>query len=372
MDTLIQPNLHPIFVHFVVGLLFTSAAALAVSAFRPAEARWRTMLQAAGDWMLFLGLLAALGAVIAGFDAYYSVDHDGPSHAAMTTHRNWALATAAVFAGLGAWRWLRRQKRPGAVFGLAGLGAAALLTVTAWWGGELVFRYGLGVKSLPAATGEGHDHDHGDGDHGPGEAVAGSEHPHDAEEAGHAHEGDASGHADEGHDSAQGVSGDHAHPSGETRAADAAQTAQAPDTPEAAARAFHAALASQDETQVRALLAENVLILESGGAERSLEQYASHHMMSDMAFLSSVSSETLSQTSEVFGDIAWVATETALRGNFNEREIAVKSQESLVLQRAGEGWVIEHVHWSNSPLPENTGEPAAQESEEHDHSEHEH
>ena len=40
MDSLIEPNLHPIFVHFVVGLLFTSALALAASSFTPADARW--------------------------------------------------------------------------------------------------------------------------------------------------------------------------------------------------------------------------------------------------------------------------------------------------------------------------------------------
>ena len=119
MDSLIEPNLHPIFVHFVVGLLFTSALALAASSFTPADARWRSTLQAAGDWMLALGILAALGAVIAGFEAYYSVAHDGPSHAAMTTHRNWALPTTAVFAGLGVWRWLKRSEQPGTLFALS-------------------------------------------------------------------------------------------------------------------------------------------------------------------------------------------------------------------------------------------------------------
>ncbi|GGE39115.1 hypothetical protein GCM10011367_11930 [Marinicauda pacifica] len=366
MDNLIEPNLHPIFVHFVVGLLFTSALALAISAFAPADTRWRSTLQAAGDWMLGLGILAALGAVIAGFDAYYSVAHDGPSHEAMTTHRNWALPTAAAFISLGIWRWLKRSERPGALFGLAGLAAAALLTVTAWWGGALVFRHGLGVESLPAATGEGHDHDHGDGGHGHDETAAAeseSEHAHDQ----------SSGDQEHAHDG--GTPSDHARASEEGRSPTSAPAHSAPGTPEATALAFHSALASQDEAQVRSLLAEDVLILESGSAERSLEQYASHHMMSDMAFLSSVSRETLSQTAEIFGDMAWVATETVLRGRFNEREIAVKSQESLVMRREGESWIIEHVHWSNSSLQNGLSveESDRQGSEdEHDHADHDH
>ena len=39
--------------------------------------------------------------------------------------------------------------------------AALALSVTAWWGGRLVYHHGLGVAGLPQVTGEGHDHHHG-------------------------------------------------------------------------------------------------------------------------------------------------------------------------------------------------------------------
>ncbi|RME61878.1 MAG: DUF2231 domain-containing protein [Alphaproteobacteria bacterium] len=166
MQNLIEPNLHPIFVHFVIGLLFTAAVALAVVAFTPARGVWRASLQHAGDWMLLVGLVALAAAVAAGFEAYYTVAHDGPSHASMTTHRNWALATGAVFLGLGVWRWMSRGRPPSAVLAVALLVGAGLLTTTAWWGGRLVFHHGLGVASLPAASGPGHHHDgEGHGDH---------------------------------------------------------------------------------------------------------------------------------------------------------------------------------------------------------------
>lgn len=358
MDTLIQPNLHPVFVHFVVGLLFTGAILQAVTAFLPSGARWRSPLQSAGDWMLALGLIAAVGAVIAGFDAYYSVDHDAASHAAMTTHRNWALGASAVFLALGAWRFAERKQAPGAPFAVASLAAAALLTVTAWWGGEVVFQHGVGVKRLPEVQGDGHDHDHGEAGHQEAESAAGTD---DAgmDDTGHAHEdGEAGDHHDDGHPEAM-----------------AAGTGAA--TPEAAADGFHQALSQGNAAQARALLASDVLILESGGAERSLEEYASGHMNSDMAFMQAVSSQRLSRQSGTTGDMAWVATETALRGTYNDRDIAVRSQETLVLRREADQWLIAHVHWSNSPLPDDaapagdTGEAPA-EPDEHDHGDHEH
>ncbi len=51
----------------------------------------------------------------------------------------------------------------------------------------------------------------------------------------------------------------------------------------AVAERFNTALSSGDLTTVEALLAADVLILESGGAERSREEYMGHHAASDAA-----------------------------------------------------------------------------------------
>ena len=40
--------------------------------------------------------------------------------------------------------------------------SAVLISVTAFWGGKLVYEHGIGVSSLPVVTGDGHDHEHGD------------------------------------------------------------------------------------------------------------------------------------------------------------------------------------------------------------------
>src|SRR3546814_15502137 len=53
----------------------------------------------------------------------------------------------------------------------------------------------------------------------------------------------------------------------------------------AVAERFNSALSSGDLATVEALLAADVLILESGGAEHSREEYMGHHAVSDAAFL---------------------------------------------------------------------------------------
>jgi uncharacterized membrane protein len=161
MDQLIEPNLHPLIVHFVIAFLITGPMLLLASAFS-SEAR-RTGLQIAGDWMLALGTVAVIIAVAAGLQAYYSVAHDGPSHVAMTDHRNWAFVTCGAFLVFALWRFFLRHQAPSRIFVILLLVPVLALGVTGWKGGHLVYHYGIGVASLPAVTGDGHDHDHGDG-----------------------------------------------------------------------------------------------------------------------------------------------------------------------------------------------------------------
>lgn len=173
----ILPNWHPIFVHFTVALLLVAAALHVASHFvsnKTLVEQWTTVAR----WNLWIGVGATLLTVAAGMYAYYTVDHDTPSHAAMTVHRNWAIATTMLFLAIVGWElWLARHGR-GKSWLFTGLlvGAASLLLTTAWHGGELVYRHGLGVMSLPKVEGEGHAHEHPDGQgHGDAPAVQGAE-----------------------------------------------------------------------------------------------------------------------------------------------------------------------------------------------------
>lgn len=150
----IIPNWHPIFVHFTIGLLGISALFyLAGSVLK------RDHLLVVARWNLWTGALITVGTVLAGFYAYNTVNHDGPSHAAMTDHRNWALATATIFILLALWAWWKqRGSTASPAFIAIILLAAGMLAVTGYKGGEVVYRHGLGVMRMPEVSGKGHGH----------------------------------------------------------------------------------------------------------------------------------------------------------------------------------------------------------------------
>jgi ketosteroid isomerase-like protein len=126
------------------------------------------------------------------------------------------------------------------------------------------------------------------------------------------------------------------------------QTAADPAAPAVAvADAFHAALGSGDADAVLALLAEDVMVLEEGGAERSREEYAGHHLPADMAFAAATTAEVTRRAAWVEGDIAWVLTEGRTRGTFNGRPVDRLTAETMILHRGADGWRIRHIHWSS-------------------------
>lgn len=160
----IIPNWHPIFVHFSIGLLFTSVILFFGSIFLSDQSSLRGHLQLVARYNLWIGYAAALVTAFFGWLAYNSVAHDTPSHEAMTLHRNWALITLAVFLPVVLWSvFLFKQIKNGSWFFIMFLSIAALfLARTGWLGSEAVYRYGLGVMSLPQSEGDGHSHEHGE------------------------------------------------------------------------------------------------------------------------------------------------------------------------------------------------------------------
>lgn len=188
---------------------------------------------------------------------------------------------------------------------------------------------------MPAGESEDADHDHGEAghDHEHGDAAPGGgtsaepkteEHHHDD---GHSHSHDA-----------QGAS---------TRAVIPADAAE----PVAVVERFFRALAAGNTTAASSLLDPGVLIYESGRAERSRAEYASHHLASDAEFLKSATHRPLSRTGDAVGDLAWVASEARLSADTNSKVVDVITTETMVLRKTAQGWRIIHVHWSNRPAP---------------------
>lgn len=163
----IIPNWHPIFVHFTVGV-FTTAFGFYVLAYLSSFLRIVPVkivyeFEVVGRWCLWIAALMTFFTVIAGLHAYNTVKHDDISHVAMTNHRNWALPTAGLIMLLAIWSAWRyyKYKILTIIFMIALFIIQSLLVCTAWRGGELVYRHGLGVISLPHEEGEGHQHHHG-------------------------------------------------------------------------------------------------------------------------------------------------------------------------------------------------------------------
>lgn len=115
--------------------------------------------------------------------------------------------------------------------------------------------------------------------------------------------------------------------------------------------AFHAALNAGDTAAAAALMSDGVLVLESGGAERSKTAYAEHHLAADAAFQKAAQETLLRRVGGASGDLAWVASEGQVQGQVGERAIDRMTTETMLLQRTPAGWRIVHVHWSSRAAP---------------------
>ena len=153
----IIPNWHPMFVHFSIGLL-TIASVLYAMGY---VLRKQNLLIAA-RWNLWLGSLISIGTVLAGLYAYNNIAHDGALHIAMTSHRSWALPTAAVFLSLSLWAALKQRgaTQVSGLFVLLMLGSSAALAVTGYKGAEVVYRHGGGVMRMPVINADGRHGSH--------------------------------------------------------------------------------------------------------------------------------------------------------------------------------------------------------------------
>ncbi|MEG3191028.1 MULTISPECIES: YybH family protein [Novilysobacter] len=145
----------------------------------------------------------------------------------------------------------------------------------------------------------------------------------------------------------QPSSSDHAHPAAASTAAmDVPAAAQAPVE---VVDAFGKALVAGDFAEVETLLDPSVIILESGGAERSRSEYLSHHARSDAKFLSGTHSTLTHRRARVDGDTAWIASESELHASRDGKPMTLLSTETVVLNNTPEGWRIVHIHWSSRP-----------------------
>jgi len=138
-----MPNFHPIFVHFPIALLSLSLVLeiLAVLLRRDDLSKMGWVLQVCGTGGILLAVISGLQAVAA-----ISIPETATEHFEM--HEQLGLVVAAIFAGLLLWRIGAKGKFPSRgqrwFYALFIVGVSAMW-VGAWYGGLLVYYFGVGV-----------------------------------------------------------------------------------------------------------------------------------------------------------------------------------------------------------------------------------
>ena len=112
--------------------------------------------------------------------------------------------------------------------------------------------------------------------------------------------------------------------------------------------AFHAAIRRGDIKSAEALMAEDALIFEEGGAERSKAEYSAQHLPADIAFSQGAVSTTTHRSGGFDGTLAWVTSEGRMTGTYKGKAIDRDTTETMILRRIGGEWKIVHIHWSSA------------------------
>lgn len=140
-------NLHPMFVHFPlallsVGLLFDTLGYLLK----------KQSLSSAGWWCFSLGVLSAIVTVFTGMQAEHTVKVSGEAKEILENHEHFQITSTVVFVVLWIWRCITRERMPKFAiiyFVITAIAVGAIL-YGAYYGGELVYEYGVGTAVQPA------------------------------------------------------------------------------------------------------------------------------------------------------------------------------------------------------------------------------
>ena len=109
---------------------------------------------------------------------------------------------------------------------------------------------------------------------------------------------------------------------------------------------YHAALAAGDSAAALALLADDAVILESGGVETRAE-YRSHHLPADINASKTSPSQRGPVHVRIHGEVAWTTTTSTSQRVANGNTVTSSMAELMVLVKTAGTWKISAIHWSS-------------------------
>jgi uncharacterized membrane protein len=147
--------IHPVVVHFAIGLTFFGVILDAVSFFKEKDE-----LSFAGRLSFLAGVVAITLAALAGWvdheSWHKSIAHQHSSSNLMEIHENLGWGILAYFLCLGAWR-VRTVGFVSKAYVAVSLLGLVLLAIQGHYGGRLVFHEAVGVRSQVQAGVEGRE-----------------------------------------------------------------------------------------------------------------------------------------------------------------------------------------------------------------------
>lgn len=153
-----MPNLHPIFVHFTLALFVTAVIFDVVGYLTKRES-----LISAAWWNLLVAVVIGIFTVVTGLNAAVTLPHTEKIHEIMGIHEKLGIAALAIMLLLLLWRAINHGKHPSRrreLFFLLSLIGLATIIAGGYYGGEMVYHYGMGITPMMGEMNEGHHHHH--------------------------------------------------------------------------------------------------------------------------------------------------------------------------------------------------------------------
>jgi uncharacterized membrane protein len=151
-------HIHPMLVHFPIVLFLVAIAVQLLALARGGDLSERACLPSIGLVALILAALAALAAAVFGDIALDHAIELGFLKDPLETHQELGLTTTCIFValavvqGLARWRRISLRAARGWSLALVGVVGCVILLLTAYHGGNLVYKIGVNVDGVKPAA----------------------------------------------------------------------------------------------------------------------------------------------------------------------------------------------------------------------------